>query len=477
MIFNISSDIDPNKIFLVNRSELEGRIDSTSYKPSFNFSSKTFSTEKLAKVALINPKVSFGSLKNESEISFVPMETVSDKDGRITDMRVRKVSDSKGFTRFKEGDLIWAKITPCMQNGKSAVARDLKQGFGCGSTEFFVIRPKSTDVLLVDYIHFLLRDERVLNDAQNYFGGSAGQQRVSVEFLKNFKIPIPPIPIQEKIVSIINSAYLAKQQKESEAKSLLDSVDTYLLNQLGVTLPEQNNSLQNRIFTTRFSEVVGGRFDSYFHQGYFKSAFSSLKLSKYPILRIKDIAEKVTSGITPLSGGEAYTTKDEGIPFIRSGNIEISGLINFEDLIYLKPEIHNTTMKSSKVKYGDLMIAIVGATIGQVGIYLDDREANINQAIALVRIKDGLNRQFIKEVIKSSIGQLNLNRLKRPVARANINLEEISTMQIIIPPLEKQNEIASHIQAIRAKAKALQQEAAKLLDDAKKQVEQLIIGE
>ena len=68
-------------------------------------------------------------------------------------------------------------------------------------------------------------------------------------------------------------------------------------------------------------------------------------------------------------------------------------------------------MKSSKVQNGDIMIAIVGATIGQVGIYHSSREANINQAIALVRLKDGYNPEYIKEVIKSSIGQLNLTNL------------------------------------------------------------------
>lgn len=112
-------------------------------------------------------------------------------------------------------------------------------------------------------------------------------------------------------------------------------------------------------------------------------------------------------------------------------------------------------MKSSQVKKEDLLIAIVGATIGQVGIYLDEREANTNQAIALVRLKSGINVQYIKELIKSSIGQLSLNRLKRPVARANINLEEISTIKIPLPPLAKQQEIADHITALRHQAAQL----------------------
>ena len=102
-------------------------------------------------------------------------------------------------------------------------------------------------------------------------------------------------------------------------------------------------------------------------------------------------------------------------------------------------------MKSSQLRKNDLMIAIVGATIGQVGIYVFDDEANINQAIALVRLKDGINVEYVKELIKSSIGQLSLNRLKRPVARANINLEEIATIQVVLPPYDIQQKIANQI--------------------------------
>ena len=124
----------------------------------------------------------------------------------------------------------------------------------------------------------------------------------------------------------------------------------------------------------------------------------------------------------------------------------------------------------------DLLIAIVGATIEQVGIYLSNEEANINQAIALVRLKENYNIQFVKELIKSSIGQLSLNRLKRPVARANINLEEIGTIRIVLPPIDKQNEIASHILEVRQKAKALQEEGKAILEEAKRKIETMIIN-
>lgn len=474
--FVLNKTIDTEKVFLIKLSEIDGRLDATSFKTRFKFVSDKYDTVKLNQIAFIDPQTTFSKLKPEEEISFFPMEAISDIDGEIIKHQTKKVSESKGYTRFKEGDLIWAKITPCMQNGKSAIVNNTLNGYACGSTEYYVIRPKENNIL-VEYIHILLRNKKILDSAQNFFGGSAGQQRVSKNFLLNFDVPIPPLELQKEIVGKIQVAKSLKKQKETQAKQLLGSIDEYLLNELGVTLPVKDDSLQNRIFKTPLSMVSGERFDPYFHQAHFVSFFENLAEVIFPVLSIKEISKKITSGITPLSGGDAYVAPDSGIPFIRSGNIDIDGDINFEDLLYLREDVHNNIMRSSKVLKNDIMIAIVGATIGQVGIYKHDCEANINQAIALVRLKNGFNVDYIKEVIKSSVGQYNLNRLKRPVARANINLEEISTMKIIVPPIDKQNEIAEHIREIREQAKQLQKEAVEELEKARLEIEYIILGE
>lgn len=301
--------------------------------------------------------------------------------------------------------------------------------------------------------------------------------RLQTEDVRSLLIPIPSTEIQRKIVDCYKSANNCKLQKEHEAKTLIGSIDKYLLNELGVLLPEHQTDLKDRLFTIN-KNTLENRWDPYYSQKYFREAFADLESCKYPIVNLKTIAKLITSGITPKSKGDAYTEdKEMGVPFIRSGNISIEGELDFNDLLYLKPEIHETLMHSSQLQKNDILIAIVGATIGQVGIYLYDGEANINQAIALVRLKDGYNIQFIKELIKSSIGQLSLDRLKRPVARANINLEEISTIKVVLPPLDKQQEIANHILEIRKQAKALQDEGKNVLEQAKKEVERIIIGE
>jgi type I restriction enzyme M protein len=192
---------------------------------------------------------------------------------------------------------------------------------------------------------------------------------------------------------------------------------------------------------TIYADEVENRIDPHFYRPAFIQFYQQLEKTKFEIKTIGGIAEEVTSGATPLSKGDAYTSKYEGIPFIRSGDINEDKQINFDEVLYIKEYTHNKLLKGSKLKKGDVLIAIVGATIGQVSIYDYDKEANINQAIALVRLKQGINPEYVKAFMISKLGQKQLDRIKRPVARANINLDEIRSIKIILPSLAIQNKI------------------------------------
>ena len=291
--FKLSENIDPNKVFIVNRSELIGKLSPNIYANNFHFKSKIYPLFKLADLAFINPTTTFSNIQQQEDITFIPMEAINQNLGIIDVEYTKKIEETKGYTKFKENDLIWAKITPCMQNGKSAIVRNTINGYACGSTEFFIIRCK-TNTILIEYIHFILRDKRILKTAMNFFGGSAGQQRVSKDFLLNLLIPLPPLEIQQQIVDLYEKAYTEKQQKEAEAQKLLDSIDDYLLGELGITLPKeeehlpQNNDKNNsynldndnplvkkgRLFLTNLSEVTGKRWDAF--------EFKNRNLLKHP---------------------------------------------------------------------------------------------------------------------------------------------------------------------------------------------------
>ena len=210
-----------DRMFLLNRSELEGRFDPTVYKDGIKLMSQKWNNVKLSKVAYINPSGTYKGKSVETPISFVPMEVIDERFSEIMTMEETTIEQSSGFTKFREGDLLWAKITPCMQNGKSAVAKNLKNGLGCGSTEYFVLRPKD-ERLAIEYLHVILHMKCVRETAMLYFGGSAGQQRVSSSFLENFNLPLPP---KEKQVEIANHVYKMRQQAKAlqeEGKAILE---------------------------------------------------------------------------------------------------------------------------------------------------------------------------------------------------------------------------------------------------------------
>lgn len=210
-----------NRIFIVQRSELKGRYTPSLYKDSISLYSTIYDNIPLSHLAYINPNTRISSLNNEMPISFVPMESVNEIYAEINDKNNCIVAGSNGFTRFQEGDLLWAKITPCMENGKSAVAKDLINGYGCGSTEFHVIRPKNND-LLVEYIHSLLHMKIVRQTAKLYFGGSAGQQRVATDFLESFNVPLPSETKQQEIVDYIANIRTRAKALQAEGKAILE---------------------------------------------------------------------------------------------------------------------------------------------------------------------------------------------------------------------------------------------------------------
>jgi type I restriction enzyme S subunit len=154
-------------------------------------------------IAEINPRFPANSLSDDAQVSFVPMADVDEVWGRIKGIQSRSYADvKKGFTPFCEGDVLFAKITPCMQNGKAAIARKLINGLGFGSTEFHVLRPglKAT----AEWLYGLVRLKYFRNSAMQAFSGSAGQQRVPTDFLKEYSVPLPPLEQQHKFAEAVN---------------------------------------------------------------------------------------------------------------------------------------------------------------------------------------------------------------------------------------------------------------------------------
>lgn len=157
-------------------------------------------------IAKINPRLIKQEISIDAEFSFVPMPDIDERWGRIIGKQTRPYSEvCRGFTHFQDGDVIFAKITPCMQNGKAAIVSNLKNGRGFGSTEFHVFRPGP--LATPEWLFGLIRLNMFRKQAEASFTGSAGQQRVPLYFLKNYKIGCPPKELQQRFASAVRCIF------------------------------------------------------------------------------------------------------------------------------------------------------------------------------------------------------------------------------------------------------------------------------
>ena len=153
---------------------------------------------ELGEIFEFNPRHS-SSIDRSINVSFVPMPSVCEHNGIILPHSTKKLEEVwKGYTHFQNDDVIFAKITPCMENGKIALASNLHNDIACGSTEFHVLR--SLGAVLPLYVWYFLRQRSFLRDAEQRMTGAVGQRRVPVNFLKETHLAIPPLNEQRRIV-------------------------------------------------------------------------------------------------------------------------------------------------------------------------------------------------------------------------------------------------------------------------------------
>ncbi len=171
---------------------------------------------RIKDIAHINPPKFKPDISDEEECSFLPMKSISDELGKIVERYFEKYKKvKKGYTSFQEKDILFAKITPCMENGKIAIAEGLKSNFGFGTTEFHVLRCYIIEMNQLLYLY--LRQKKFRDQAAENMTGSVGQKRVPKEYLENSPFPLPPLEEQKEIVRILKNYF----QKEEKIKELL----------------------------------------------------------------------------------------------------------------------------------------------------------------------------------------------------------------------------------------------------------------
>jgi len=417
---------------------------------------------RLTEVAELNPRRFNDSVTDDTLVSFVPMKAVEEESGRLDPSTAKPWSTvKKGYTPFQDGDVIFAKITPCMENGKYAVARGLHGGKAAGSTEFHVFRPSSE--LDPQFLLYFLFGPDVRRAARLNMRGAAGQLRVPPLFFEDLQFPLPPLDEQRKIVAEIEKQFTrleagvaglrrvqAKLKRyraavlKAACEGKLVPTEAELARQEGRTY-ETGAELLERILTERRQKWNG--------KGKYKEpAKTDVKnLSELPEgwswATAEQICQFITKGTTPRAD-KLHSGSGE-VRFLKVYNLTFTGRLdhNYKP-VFIDRKTHDGELARSKVKSGDVLINIVGPPLGQVAIVPDDvPEANINQAIARFTPLDGVSNHFLSTALRSkSVMSWAIKRAKTTAGQANLTLELCRALPVPLPPLAEQQRIVAEVE-------------------------------
>ncbi|WP_369017263.1 restriction endonuclease subunit S [Thermatribacter velox] len=377
---------------------------------------------RLGEVCEINPRRPRMSRDLEALTSFVPMSAVDDITGTISSAEARAFKDvRKGYTYFEEGDVLFAKITPCMENGKSAVATGLIDGIGFGSTEFHVLRP--TDAVISEWVWLFVRREDFRKAAKAAFRGGVGQQRVPAEFLREALIPLPPLSEQrrivariEKLMSRIREVRRLREEARKDAERLWQSILTQ-------TLPRPGSDLPSGWRWVKLGEVC-----------------------------------QVVMGQSPPSS--SYNKDGIGLPFFQ-------GKADFGE-IHPTPRVWCTEPKKI-AEAGDILIS-VRAPVGPTNVA--ESRCCIGRGLAAIRVDSEIESTFLLFYLRSIENMLATSGYGSTFNA--ITKRELISLKIPLPPLHEQRRIVAHLEAVQEKIHALKAAQAETEEEFKR-LEQSIL--
>lgn len=181
----------------------------------------TWSTVSLFDVCEIDPsKRELNGIDKNTKVSFGMMADLGEHKRSFQPTETKTISDlaKGGYSYFKEGDVLLAKMTPCFENGKSGIAENLQNGIGFGSTEFYVLR--SRDKIIADWIYHIISSEKFLEEGKHSLVGTTGRRRLMKQYVETFHIPLPPLDEQKQIASLFQYIETSMEQMERQEKNL-----------------------------------------------------------------------------------------------------------------------------------------------------------------------------------------------------------------------------------------------------------------
>ena len=354
----------------------------------------------LEDVADINPRQS-PSLKNSDIVSFVPMSALSAESASVEEEQDRPYSEvSKGYTSFASGDVLFAKITPCFENGKIAQAI-LRNRIGVGSTEFHVIRPNDGQAE-GRFLHHFLRQPKIRSAGERRMTGSGGQRRVPTNFLAKLEIILPPLAEQKRIAEVLDKA----EELRAKRRAALAQLDT----------------LTQSIFLEMFGDPVTNR-------------------KGFRIFRMGDVCD-VRDG----THDSPKYVSEAGYPLVTSKNLS-GGFVDLSDVNLISEGDYLQINKRSKVDQGDIIMPMIG-TIGSPVLVVDEPRFAIKN-VALIKFTAASPSQIlVRQLLSGDYFDHIVGQKNRGGTQKFVSLGDLRSFPLPLPPIALQQEFAQRVNAV-----------------------------
>ena len=406
----------------------------------------------LSEAVEVNPKIDRSSLHDDLDVSFVPMAAVEALSGGIDVSTVRKYAEvKKGYTHFRDGDILFAKVTPCMENGKMAIARKLVNGVGFGSTEFHVLRPRAG----VDarYIYYFVSSQTFRKDASGHMTGAVGLRRVPSSYLEEQLIPLPHIDEQRRIVAelekqfsrldeaVANLQRVKANLKRYKASVLKDAVEGRLVPTEAELARregrrfETGEQLLQRILEAQRKEWTGkGKFGESIGSGN-----SSAHLPAGWIWTTLGQCFRVAVGATPSRKEPSYWGGD--IPWVSSGEVQLGRIRHTDEHISADGLANSSTLLNPA---GSVMIGMIGQgrARGQAAI-LDIEAANNQNCAAIWVSRTEIPTEYVFFWLMSRYTETRSEGSGNNQQALNKRLVE--QIPLPLPPLAEQRRIVAEV--------------------------------
>lgn len=363
----------------------------------------------------LNPVKSELDIPEDTLVSFIPMEAVNfDKNLTLTEER-NLDEVYKGYTYFKNGDVVLAKITPCFENGKSAIAQNLTNGIAFGTTELHVLR--SQDSINNHFLYYLIKSDSFMKIGESEMYGAGGQKRVPEEFIKNFLIGLPPYYEQTAIAHYLDT-------KLGEINALIDKQQTLL-----EKLVEQRTAVITHAVTKGLNPAAPMKNSGVEWLGDVPAHWETWKITHAINL--------IGSGTTPKSDNAEYYDGD--ILWVTTSELRENFISDTKQKVSDSAIKEYSALKIYPVN--SVAMAMYGATIGRLGIL--EREATFNQACCVFGNSKILHYKFLFYWLWHR--RPILISLSNGGGQPNLSQDDLRKLKIPIPSYEEQINIAEYL--------------------------------